>query len=188
MKVLIIDNYDSFTFNLYHYVQALNVKVDVLRNDELDWDIVNSYDKIILSPGPGLPMETTNMMETIKRYHESKSILGICLGFQGLAEFFGGRLVNQAAVKHGVTTHIKRSEDSFLFQDLPFTLEVGLYHSWKVDETKLGDQWNITATSAEGVVMAIEHKKWAIYGVQFHPESIMTEHGMEIMRNFLFKA
>ena len=116
---------------------------------------------------------------------KTKSILGICLGCQGLSEFFGGQLVNQEKVKHGVSTPIVRTENSFLFQSLPFTLEVGLYHSWKIDPNTLDSEWNITAVSKENVVMAIEHKHLSLYGVQFHPESIMTEYGREILDNFL---
>lgn len=167
-------------------MQALNVKVDVIRNDELDWASLNQYDKFILSPGPGLPDETTNLLMFIDLYHSKKPILGICLGMQALAEFFGGELINQEEVKHGVQEELNIVHKGHLFKDLPRHFKIGLYHSWKVNPESLGVEWDLLAYSKSGVLMAIEHKKKPIFGVQFHPESIMTEYGKEILANFLF--
>lgn len=185
MKVLIIDNYDSFTYNLKHYVEALGVCVDVLRNDAIDLDKIDEFEKIIISPGPGLPSTTLNMKNVFERYHASKSILGICLGMQGIAEFFGGNLLNQLKVTHGVQTKINIVQPSVLFENMPENFLGGLYHSWKVDLDSLPSELTLTALSQSNVAMAIEHKKLPIFGVQFHPESILTEHGRTILSNFI---
>lgn len=185
MKVLIVDNYDSFTYNLFHYVEKCDVNVIVKRNDEIDIVEVNQYDKIILSPGPGLPSETNLMFDILRDYSGSKSILGVCLGMQGIAEFFGGKLINQAKVKHGVAVDVKVDSESILYKGVPSEFKVGLYHSWCVDEMSLPESLEITGVSEEGVVMSIQHKTLPVFGVQFHPESIMTEHGLAIIRNFL---
>lgn len=183
MKILLLDNYDSFTFNLAHYLESMCEKVDVLRNDEVSLERINDYDKIVLSPGPGLPADAGMMPELITRYTGKTPILGVCLGMQGIAEYFGGRLYNQTVVRHGVSTIITTTEESLLFRELPRQFEVGLYHSWAV--TDLPNSLRVSATSQEEVIMAIECADQRIYGVQFHPESIMTQCGKEILRNFV---
>lgn len=181
MRILIIDNYDSFTYNLYHYVEKCGVEVDVIRNDELVLEEVDNYDKLILSPGPGLPSETKMMFELLSHYFSTKPILGVCLGMQGIAEFFNARLVNQKEVKHGVQTTILVQYPSLLYKGLANEFKVGLYHSWCVDEGSIPSFLNITGKSSEGIVMSIEHNELPIYGVQFHPESIMTDFGIEMI-------
>lgn len=183
MKILLLDNYDSFTFNLAHYLESMCEKVDVLRNDEVSLERIIDYDKIVLSPGPGLPADAGMMPELIKRYAGKIPILGVCLGMQGIAEYFGGRLYNQTVVRHGVSTIIDTAEESHLFRELPRQFEVGLYHSWAV--TDLPNSIRISATSQEEVIMAIESVDQRVYGVQFHPESILTQFGKEILRNFI---
>lgn len=185
MKVLIVDNYDSFTYNLYHYACKCDVETDVKRNDELTTDKISEYDKIILSPGPGLPSETHLMFEIIRSFGERKPILGVCLGMQGIAEFYGGELQNQERVKHGVQVVMRTEPGAVLYKGLPPEFNVGLYHSWCVEEHSLPDVFSITGRSVENVIMSIEHKELPVYGVQFHPESVMTEHGLCIIRNFL---
>ncbi len=183
MKILLLDNYDSFTFNLAHYLESMCEKVDVLRNDEVSLERINDYDKIVLSPGPGMPADAGMMPELITRYTGKTPILGVCLGMQGIAEYFGGRLYNQTVVRHGVSTIITTTEESLLFRELPRQFEVGLYHSWAV--TDLPNSLRVSATSQEEVIMAIECADQRIYGVQFHPESILTQCGKEILRNFV---
>lgn len=183
MKILLLDNYDSFTFNLAHYLESMCEMVDVLRNDEVSLERIIDYDKIVLSPGPGLPADAGMMPELIKRYAGKIPILGVCLGMQGIAEYFGGRLYNQTVVRHGVSTIIDTAEESHLFRELPRQFEVGLYHSWAV--TDLPNSIRISATSQEEVIMAIESVDQRVYGVQFHPESILTQFGKEILRNFI---
>lgn len=185
MRVLIIDNYDSFTYNLFHYVKKCGVEVEVKRNDSLDFDFINQYDKIVLSPGPGLPADTTNMLEVLQQFSSSKPILGVCLGMQGIANYFGGKLLNQERVRHGYQACIEILDETPLFTGVPKKINVGLYHSWKVDEASLANDFLITAKSTDDVIMAIEHKNLPIMGVQFHPESILTEYGLDIVRNFL---
>lgn len=185
MKVLIVDNYDSFTYNLFHYVQACDVSVDVVRNDRLDFDAISSYDKLIISPGPGLPKETINMFELYKEFGTRKPILGVCLGMQGLSEFFGARLVNQEIVKHGVQENITVKSDSKLFSGIPSSFNVGLYHSWMVDANSIPADLICTSISENNVVMSVEHKTLPLFGVQFHPESILTEYGQQLILNFL---
>lgn len=184
MKILVIDNFDSFTFNLVHYLEAFDCRVDVLRNNELAGKDFSSYDKAVLSPGPGLPHESGDLMAFIGDYHQQLPILGVCLGMQALGQFFGAELVNLDQVKHGVSETIHISRPGKLFRGLPPELEVGLYHSWAVclpGESLFEEQ----ARSASGVLMAMEHKILPLYGVQFHPESILTERGKEIIFNFL---
>lgn len=183
MKILLLDNYDSFTFNLAHYLESMCEKVDVLRNDEVSLERIIDYDKIVLSPGPGMPADAGMMPELITMYTGKTPILGVCLGMQGIAEYFGGRLYNQTVVRHGVSTIITTTEESLLFRELPRQFEVGLYHSWAV--TDLPNSLRVSATSQEEVIMAIECADQRIYGVQFHPESILTQCGKEILRNFV---
>lgn len=184
MKILLIDNFDSFTFNLVHYFESINCEITVERNNEINFNSIESYDKIVLSPGPALPKDSGDLMRFISFIHTKKPILGICLGMQALAEFFGEKLYNLEKVKHGVQETAFLETNSKLFLDLPQNISIGLYHSWAV---KLTSETNFKeiAQSENQVLMAIEHKTLPIYGVQFHPESILTEYGKEILRNFL---
>lgn len=191
MKILIFDNYDSFTYNLVHMVEKLiHGKVDVFRNDKISLEKVNGYDKIILSPGPGLPSESGLLIPLIKEYASSKSILGVCLGQQAIAESFGGNLVNLKTVYHGVATKIKVNEKrtrtkNDLFQELPAEIEAGRYHSWIVNKDDFPQELEITAEDENGYIMALRHKKFDVQGVQFHPESVLTPDGEKIMSNWL---
>lgn len=185
MKVLIIDNYDSFTYNLFHLVEQFDVGVDVIRNDALDLTAIEKYDKIILSPGPGLPKETKMMFEVLDKFSATKPILGVCLGMQGISEFFGCRLQNQKEVKHGVKMQVNNYVNSKLFDGIPDQFEVGLYHSWCVDINSISSEILVAAMSSEGVVMAVQHQWLPVVGIQFHPESIMSDWGFEIISNFL---
>lgn len=184
MKILIIDNYDSFTFNLFHYVEGLNVEVDVFRNDEFDLSLLPSYDKIILSPGPGLPKDAGDLIKIISSIDKKQAVLGVCLGMQALAEVFGGSLYNMKAVKHGVSLNCKRVKSHFLFEGLPESFEVGLYHSWAV-QMPLPNEFEPLLFTDEEVLMSMSHKFLPLYGVQFHPESILTTHGRQIIKNFV---
>ncbi|MEO6893826.1 MAG: aminodeoxychorismate/anthranilate synthase component II [Ginsengibacter sp.] len=191
MKILIFDNYDSFTYNLVHVVEKItHEKADVFRNDKISLEKINEYDKIILSPGPGLPSESGLLLELIKEYAPSKSILGVCLGQQAIAEVFGGKLVNLKEVYHGVATKIKVKEDrtqseNDIFKDLPDVLEVGRYHSWIVGEENFPTDLEITARDENGYIMALRHTTFDVQGVQFHPESVLTPDGEKMMRNWL---
>lgn len=187
MKVLLIDFYDSFTYNIYHYLISLGAEVTVCEDKQVVLDDVEQYDCIILSPGPGLPNDTFSLFPLMNRYSKTKKILGICLGMQGISEFFGAKLYNQEIVKHGLSEKINVNHDSKLFNNIPKTIEVGLYHSWAVD---LENAIEIveTAKSKNRVAMAIEHTNLPIYGVQFHPESILTPFGKKIVENFLFEC
>ncbi len=193
MKILVFDNYDSFTYNLVHLVEKItHEKVDVFRNDEIPMENVKAYDKIILSPGPGIPSEAGMLQPLIKEYASSKSILGVCLGHQAIGEVFGGTLVNLSSVYHGVATPIQiRSEKSTiksrLFEGMADELEVGRYHSWVISDKNFPDELEITARDSNGFVMALQHTKYDIQGVQFHPESVLTPDGETIMRNWLKK-
>ncbi|MBA4198369.1 MAG: aminodeoxychorismate/anthranilate synthase component II [Chitinophaga sp.] len=191
MKILVFDNYDSFTYNLVHLVEKItHEKVDVFRNDEIALEAVKQYDKIILSPGPGIPGEAGLLLPLIKEYASAKSILGVCLGHQAIGEAFGGTLTNLSTVYHGVATPIKvKSENSkpksFLFDELPENFEVGRYHSWVVDKTNFPAELEITAEDDNGFIMALQHTTYDVQGVQFHPESVLTPSGEAIMRNWL---
>ncbi|HEY9342005.1 MAG TPA: aminodeoxychorismate/anthranilate synthase component II [Hanamia sp.] len=191
MKILIFDNYDSFTYNLVHVVEKIiHGKVDVYRNDKISLEKVNDYDKIIISPGPGLPSESGLLLPLIKEYASSKSILGVCLGQQAIAESFGGKLINLKTVYHGVATKIKINEkrtqsENDIFKSLPNELEVGRYHSWIVDKEDFPKELEITAEDENGYIMALRHKKFDVQGVQFHPESVLTPDGEKIMANWL---
>ena len=190
MKILVLDNYDSFTYNLVQYVQELiGHKVDVFRNDAIALDDVAAYDKIILSPGPGLPKDAGIMPELIKRYAPTKEILGVCLGHQAIGEAFGGTLHNIEKVYHGVATPIEVVDgQSLIFRGLPIRPEVGRYHSWIVEKKNLPDELQTTAVDVHGTIMAMRHKTYKVYGVQFHPESVLTPLGKAMLRNFLFPA
>ena len=191
MKILVFDNYDSFTYNLVHLVEKItHTKVDVFRNDELPMEKAKEYDKIILSPGPGIPSEAGMLLPLIKEYASTKSILGVCLGHQAIGEAFGGTLTNLSTVYHGIATPIqikseKSKVKSMLFEGLPDTIEVGRYHSWVVDENNFPEELEITARSENGFIMGLQHLKYDIQGVQFHPESVLTPSGEKILSNWL---
>jgi anthranilate synthase component II len=187
MKLLVFDNYDSFTYNLVHLVEKiLHQKVDVYRNDQLPLEKVNEYDKIILSPGPGVPSEAGLLLPLIKEYAATKSILGVCLGHQAIGESFGGKLINLSTVYHGVSTpvHILNGGQQ-LFAGLPEEIQAGRYHSWIVDEEGFPAELEITARDNNGYIMGLRHKTYDIQGVQFHPESVLTPVGETILRNWL---
>ena len=187
MKILVFDNYDSFTYNLVHLVEKiLHTKVDVFRNDAITLDKVQAYDKIILSPGPGVPSEAGLLLPLIKQYAVTKSILGVCLGHQAIGQAFGGSLINLDTVFHGVATPIQIiKDDAPILRGLKNPVEVGRYHSWIVDEKTLPQELEITAVDDNGYIMAMQHKNYDVQGVQFHPESILTPCGEQIMRNWL---
>ena len=191
LKILVFDNYDSFTYNLVHLVEKItHEKVDVYRNDQIPMEKVKEYDKIILSPGPGIPEEAGLLLSLIKEYESSKSILGVCLGHQAIGQAFGGELINLSSVFHGVATKIEvRSQESGvgspLFNGLPNELEVGRYHSWVVSKENFPGELEITAEDETGMIMGLQHKTYDVQGVQFHPESVLTPMGEEIMRNWL---
>lgn len=188
MKILVFDNYDSFTYNLVHLVEKImHTKVDVYRNDQIALENVKEYDKIILSPGPGIPEEAGLLLSLIKEYAATKSILGVCLGHQAIGEAFGGKLVNLSTVYHGVSTPIKIDEtkNAPLFEGLPETLEVGRYHSWIIAEENFPEELEITARDENNYIMALQHKTYDVQGVQFHPESVLTPMGEDILRNWL---
>jgi len=187
MKILVFDNYDSFTYNLVHLVEKItHVKVDVYRNDKIAMEKVNEYDKIILSPGPGIPEEAGLLLPLIKEYASRKSILGVCLGHQAIGQAFGGKLENLSSVFHGVATNCQLSiANCQLFNGLPETIEIGRYHSWVVSEENFPDELEITARDESGMIMGLQHKKFDVQGVQFHPESVLTPKGEDILRNWL---
>lgn len=188
MKVLIFDNYDSFTYNLVHLVEKiLHQKVDVVRNDQVELENIDQYDKIILSPGPGIPSEAGLLLDVIKEYASSKSILGVCLGHQAIGEVFGGRLINLPTVYHGIATPITiaNNKGSGLFDGLPSNIRVGRYHSWVIADEEFPEELEITARDENNLIMALHHKTFDVQGVQFHPESILTPDGETIIRNWL---
>jgi len=186
-KILVIDNYDSFTYNLVHYLRNLTDRYpDVFRNDEIDPDAVNGYDKILLSPGPGIPVEAGICLDIIRQYAPSKSILGICLGHQAIGEAFGGSLTNLSEVFHGLATPVSVTDpEEPLFKGIPQMITAGRYHSWVVTRENLPDCFNITCEDQQGTVMGISHRKYDVRGLQFHPESVLTEYGMEMIRNWI---
>jgi anthranilate synthase component 2 len=208
MRILVFDNYDSFTYNLVHLVEKiLHQKVEVFRNDQIPLEKVKEYDKIILSPGPGIPVEAGLLLPLIKEYASSKSILGVCLGHQAIGEAFGGKLVNLDTVFHGVATpitvvsreslvvsgasnpgkqsHVSRFTSNALFSGLPQTFEAGRYHSWIVSDENFPDVLEVTARDDNNYIMALQHKNFDVQGVQFHPESVLTPLGETILRNWL---
>lgn len=185
MKIVIIDNYDSFTYNLAHLVKELGAEVTVFRNDKFEMDSLEAFDKIMLSPGPGIPSEAGLMPEVIKRYAQSKPILGICLGHQAIGECFGGRLANLDRVFHGVATEGTQLGNDYMFNGLPRRITMGRYHSWVVSREYLPDCLEITAESDEGHIMALRHRTLDIRGLQFHPESVLTTDGRKMMENWI---
>ena len=186
MKILVLDNYDSFVYNLVHYIKQLGYEdVDVYRNDKISLEEIAKYDKIVLSPGPGIPEEAGVMIDLIKHYAESKSILGVCLGHQAIAEAFGSELENMDEVLHGVGNTITVIEDDIIYKGIPNEFEVGRYHSWQVKKDTLGDTFKLTSVDENGNVMSMRHKTLDVVGVQYHPESVLTEHGLTIVENWL---
>lgn len=189
MSILIFDNYDSFTYNLVHLVEKIiHEKVDVFRNDEIELDEVKKYDKIILSPGPGIPSEAGLLLPLIKAYAPTKPILGVCLGHQAIGEAFGGTLINLDTVFHGVATPIvvdNKNDSKHLFSGLPEQIEVGRYHSWIISDNDFPKDLTVTARDKHGYIMAVQHNRYDVQGVQFHPESVLTPDGETIMRNWL---
>ena len=186
-KILLFDNYDSFTYNLVHLVEKiLHAKIDVYKNDKISLDAIEKYDRIILSPGPGIPKEAGLLLDVIKKYAPSKSILGVCLGQQAIAQAFGAKLVNLETVFHGVSTAVKIIDrDDPLYQGLEETIEVGRYHSWIVSNEDLPTELSVTVVDEHNYIMGLKHKNFDVQAVQFHPESILTPCGETIIRNWL---
>jgi len=186
MKLLVLDNYDSFTYNLVHLLDKIGeVDIDVFRNDKISVEKVAEYDKVVLSPGPGLPEQAGILKEVISKQCKKVPMLGVCLGHQAIGEVFGGTLTNLEQVHHGVATEITVEKDDYLFTGLPRSFMVGRYHSWVIDSLGEDSGFEITAVDGNGEIMAIAHKEYDIRGVQFHPESILTEYGEELMSNWL---
>lgn len=186
-KIVIIDNYDSFTYNLSHMVKEIGAEVEVYRNDKFQLGQLEGFDKIILSPGPGIPSEAGLVPQVIKEYAGKKPIFGVCLGEQAIGEAFGGTLVNLGEVFHGVQTPVHIIEDDYIFEGVPTTIMAGRYHSWVVDTKDFPSCLQILALSDEGQVMALRHRTLDIRGVQFHPESVLTPEGKKIMENWINK-
>ncbi len=184
-KILLIDNYDSFTYNLVHLILSLGYEVDVRRNDEITLDEAAAYDKILLSPGPGIPSEAGLLLDIVKRLGATKSILGVCLGHQAIGEVYGAELVNLKEVHHGVASQINITTDELLFGGMGNSFEAGRYHSWAVSPAGFPDCLEVTALDDSGEIMALRHKRYDVRGVQFHPESVLTPEGATIMKNWL---
>lgn len=186
-RILVIDNYDSFTYNLVHAIKKISGQpVDVFRNDEISLEEIQKYDKIVLSPGPGIPEEAGLLLDIIKEYAPKKSMLGVCLGHQAIGEVFGGKLHNMNRVLHGIATPVKLTQNkSKLFEGLPDSFDVGRYHSWIVEDENLPDCFEVTSYDNEGQVMSMQHKEYDVQGVQFHPESVLTPLGEKIIKNWL---
>lgn len=184
-SIFVIDNYDSFTFNLVHLLEQLNVPIEVRRNDAFEVSEIEAYSHVLISPGPGLPQEAGKTMEVIREYLGKKSILGVCLGMQALLQHAGARISNMQTVEHGAQSQIKISKDSKIFQGLPNQIKVGRYHSWAFEIDALPKDYQELSKSEDGYLMAVQHRDLEVFGVQFHPESIMTEFGLEMMKNWL---
>jgi anthranilate synthase component 2 len=185
-KIVVIDNYDSFTYNLVHYLENMNTEVTVFRNDEFELEELNSFDKILLSPGPGIPDEAGLLKQVISKYASNKSILGICLGQQAIGEIFGATLANLDKVHHGIASKITLLvEDEILFTNLPKEIEVGRYHSWVISNVNFPESLEITSVDGNGEIMSIRHKTLDVKGVQFHPESVLTPHGKTMLSNWV---
>ena len=188
MRILVFDNYDSFTYNLVHYLEKVtDAGIDVIRNDKISLDEIEVYDKILLSPGPGIPSEAGILLDVIRKYAPSKSILGVCLGQQAIAEAFGGSISNLEQVYHGVATIAEIIAEDSLFDDIPRKLKVGRYHSWIVNKKDLPEELEVTAFDESGNIMALRHRQYDLKGVQFHPESVLTEHGLKMIENWVRK-
>ena len=186
MKIVIIDNYDSFTYNLSHLVKELGAEVTVVRNDQFELADLEPYSKIILSPGPGIPSEAGLLLDVIKTYAGKKPILGVCLGHQAIGESFGGKLENLSDVFHGVATPCHIIADDPIFSGIECTITIGRYHSWVVSNEGLPDCLEVTAVSDEGQIMALRHRELNVRGIQFHPESVLTPDGRKMLQNWLF--
>ena len=186
MKILLKDNYDSFTFNLYHYISSLNVNVDVVRNDKINSKeiIRKKYDKIVISPGPGIPNQSGNCIKILKSLYKEFPFLGVCLGHQIIGQVFGSKIVQARKLMHGKTSKIKSKKIGIL-KNLPNTFEATRYHSLVIDKKTLSKELEITAETEDGIIMGVQHKRFNIHGVQFHPESIKTKFGMKILKNFI---
>lgn len=185
MKIVIIDNYDSFTYNLSHLVKAAGAEVTVLRNDQFQLSEIEEFDKIILSPGPGIPSEAGLLLDVIRHYAQSKPILGVCLGHQAIGEAFSGKLLNIGEVVHGVATPCHITAPDYIFDTLPADIEIGRYHSWVVSTEDFPSCLEVTSISDEGYIMSLRHRSLDIRGIQFHPESILTPEGKIIISNWL---
>lgn len=186
VKILVFDNYDSFTYNLVHAVKKLGyTNIEVHRNDQITLEEIEKFDKIILSPGPGVPSESGILLDVIRTYAPTKSILGVCLGEQAIAEAFGGTLINLTDVHHGVSSQVNVLAEDVLFNGLAKQLEVGRYHSWAAEKSTLPECLTITAVDNEGMIMALQHKNYDVRGVQFHPESVLTPTGEQMLKNWL---
>lgn len=186
MKILVFDNYDSFTYNLVHIIRELGFTPDVFRNDEIALEEINQYDKILLSPGPGIPDEAGILKPLIQQYADKKSILGVCLGHQAIAEVFGAKLYNIKNVLHGVTSQAKVIiQDEVLFQHVSNKFQATHYHSWAVSDENFPEVLEVTATNDDKIIMALRHKNFDVRGVQFHPESIMTPEGKQMIKNWI---
>ena len=186
MKILLIDNYDSFTYNLFHYISKIKKNVDVIRNDKIDSKRVlkKKYDKIVISPGPGNPNQAGNCLKIVKAVYKKIPILGVCLGHQIIGQVFGSKIVQARKLMHGKTSKIKSKKIGIL-KNLPNTFEATRYHSLVIDKKTLSKELEITAETDDGIIMGVQHKKFNIHGVQFHPESIKTKFGMKILKNFI---
>lgn len=188
MKVLIIDNYDSFTYNLSHLLKELGAEVTVVRNDVVDLDKVENFDKIVLSPGPGIPSEAGKLLEIIERFAPTKSILGVCLGMQAIGEVFGGELLNLSEVYHGIASEIDIIADDTIYNGLDSTITVGRYHSWVVSDNNFPESLIITSRGkGTDDIMSVRHREYDVTGVQYHPESVLTPMGYKIISNWLNK-
>ncbi|WP_374443155.1 aminodeoxychorismate/anthranilate synthase component II [Epilithonimonas sp.] len=186
MKILVFDNYDSFTYNLVQIIEHIvGEKVDVYRNDQIPLEDIGKYDKIVLSPGPGIPEEAGILLDVIKKYAPTKSIFGVCLGQQAIAEAFGGSLINLSEIYHGVATEAVQINAHKIFNGLPETLEVGRYHSWAVNPDDFPAELEITSVDKNGMIMSLKHQSYDVHAVQYHPESILTPDGKQILENFL---
>lgn len=185
MKTVIIDNYDSFTYNLAHLVKELGAEVSVVRNDQFRLSELKPFDKIILSPGPGIPTEAGLLMDVIDAYAPVKPILGVCLGHQAIGEYFGGKLTNLSQVFHGIASTISITAPDYIYKELPAQVQVGRYHSWVVDNEGLPDCMEVTSVSEEGQIMSLRHKQYDVRGIQYHPESVLTPEGRKIIANWL---
>ena len=190
MKILVLDNYDSFTYNLVQYIERVVRKpIDVRRNDQISLDEISSYDKILISPGPGIPNEAGITLDLIREYGATKSILGVCLGHQAIAEAFGGSIRNLSTVYHGVMGQMKQTKvGDYLFEGVPTEFDAGRYHSWVVEADTFPSQLEVTVENDEGYIMALRHKEYDVRGVQFHPESVLTEYGGRMILNWINKS
>ena len=185
MKIVIIDNYDSFTYNLSHLIKEIGAEVKVIRNDQFTLNQLEPFDKIVLSPGPGIPSEAGLLLDVIKTYKGRKPILGVCLGHQAIGEVFGGTLENLSDVFHGVATEGTQFSNDYIFDSLSKRITMGRYHSWVVSRENFPTCLEVTAVSDEGQIMALKHKNYDIHGIQFHPESVLTPEGKTIVKNFI---